>query len=69
MLCEKCKKAEATVHVTEVAAGAPEEMKKRDFCVACFGESDLAKKLGGELPEATSPGAAAIILPNDEPDR
>ena len=69
MLCEKCNKAEATVHITEVVADAPEETEKRNFCVACFSQSDLAKKLGGKLPEATSPGATAIILPNDEPDR
>ncbi len=70
MLCEKCNKAEATVHITEVVADAPEEIKKRNFCVACFNQSDLAKKFGGELlGEATRPGATSMILPNDEPDR
>jgi len=69
MLCEKCNKAEATVHITEVFADSPEEMKKGNFCVPCFSQSDLAQKLGGKLPEATSPGATSIMLPNDEPDR
>ena len=69
MLCEKCNKAEATVHITEVVADSPEEMKKRNFCVRCFSQSDLAQKLGGKLLEATRPGATSIILPNDEPDR
>ncbi len=70
MLCEKCNKAEATVHITEVVADAPEEIKKRDFCVVCFSQSDLAKKFGGKLlDEATRPGATSMILPKDEPDR
>ena len=69
MLCEKCNKAEATVHITEVVADSPEEMKKRNFCVACFSQGDLAQKLGRKLPEATSPGSTSIILSNDEPDR
>lgn len=69
MLCEKCNKAEATLHITEVVADAPEEMRRRNFCVSCFSQSGLAKKLGGKLPEATMPGGNSIILPNDEPDR
>ena len=69
MLCEKCNKVEATVHITEVVADAPEEMKKRDFCEACFNQSDLAKKLSGKMPHATSCGATATIFPDDGPDR
>ncbi len=70
MLCEKCNKAEATVHITQVVADAPEEMKKRNFCVACFSQSDLAQTFGGRvLEEATRPGATSMILPKDEPDR
>lgn len=69
MLCEKCKKAEATVHITELVADAPAEMKKHDFCAACFGQTDLAKSLGGKLADATSCGAAATIVSQDELDR
>jgi protein-arginine kinase activator protein McsA len=42
MLCEKCKKIEATVHVTRAVAGSG-ETQKRNLCEACFRESDLAK--------------------------
>jgi hypothetical protein len=69
MLCEKCRKVEATNHITEAVGERPEEMKKHDFCDVCFSQTDLAKKLGGTLPEATSPGATSIIVPNHEPDR
>jgi protein-arginine kinase activator protein McsA len=69
MLCENCNTAEATVHITEIVAGAPNEMKKRDFCDACFSQSDLAKKLSGKIPDSASnhPGYTATILPDDEP--
>ncbi len=69
MLCEKCKTAEATVHITEVVANAPEEMKKHDFGAACFGQTDLAKRLSGKIANATSCGFTATIVPEDEPDR
>ena len=74
MLCEKCKTAEATVHITEiteVVANAPGEMKKRELCEACFSQSDLGKKVNAKTAGWTSygPGATATILPNDEPDR
>jgi protein-arginine kinase activator protein McsA len=69
MLCEMCKTAEATVHITEVVADTPEEMKKHDFCAACFGQTDLAKGLGGKMADATRCGFTATIVPNDEPDR
>ena len=67
MLCEKCNKAEATVHITEMVANAPGEMKKRDLCEACFSQSELAKKVS--LEPADSPGYTATILPDDEPGR
>ncbi len=69
MRCEKCKTAEATVHTTEVVADAPEQMKKHDFCVACFGQTDFAKRPGGKMADATSCGFTATIEPDDELDR
>lgn len=71
MLCEKCNKQEATVHVTEVVAEAPDQMKKHDFCEACFNQTDLATKLTGKIHEpATAPGATAQIFPlGDGPNR
>jgi protein-arginine kinase activator protein McsA len=54
MLCENCKTAEATIHITEVVADAPEEMEKHDFCAACFDRTDLAKRLSGKMADATS---------------
>ena len=71
MLCEKCKKVEATVHITEVVAGGPNEMKRRDFCEACFSQSDLDKKVSGKTGGWTSsgPGYTATIWTGDEPDR
>src|SRR5438105_3268760 len=53
MLCEKCNKAEATVHITEEVAEAPSEMKKRDLCEACFSLSQLAKELHGKTIHAS----------------
>lgn len=70
MLCEKCNKQEATVHVTEVVAEAPDQLKKRDFCEACFNQSELATtKLRGTILEpATAPGATSQIFSvDDEP--
>jgi protein-arginine kinase activator protein McsA len=69
MLCEKCNKQEATVHVTEVVAEASDEMKKHDFCEACFSQTELARKLSGKiLGPATAPGATAqIFSPDNEP--
>ena len=69
MLCEKCKKVEAKVHITEVVADEPEEMKKRDFCEACFSQTDFARKLNGNLADATSCGATSTIVSQDEPER
>ncbi len=69
MVCEKCKTAEATVHLTEVVADAPEEMKKHDFCAACFGQTDFAKRPSGTMADATRCGFTAIIVADDEPDR
>lgn len=70
MLCEKCNKQEATVHVTEVVAEAPDEMKKHDFCEACFSQTELAKKVKSKTAGWTSygEGATAEIFPiDDEP--
>jgi protein-arginine kinase activator protein McsA len=44
MLCEKCHKTEATVHVTEVVAGSG-QMKKRNLCEACWNDTEISKKL------------------------
>ena len=69
MLCEKCKTAEATVHIDEVIGDVPAETKKRDLCAACFSQTDLAKKLSGKMADATSCGFTASIISADEPDR
>ncbi len=69
MRCEKCKTAEATIHITQVVGDAPEQMKKHDFCVACFGQTDFAKTASREMADATSCGFTATIVPDDEPDR
>jgi protein-arginine kinase activator protein McsA len=61
MICEKCKMAEATIHITEVFG---HEMKKTNFCQTCFGQTDLAKKLSGKMPDATS-GLKALAF--DQP--
>jgi len=39
MRCEKCHKNEATIHLTEVDARSS-KIRKRDFCEACFRESE-----------------------------
>jgi protein-arginine kinase activator protein McsA len=70
MLCEKCHQEEATVHVTEVVAEAPEEMKKHDFCEACFSQTELAKKVNSKAAGWASYGEGAtaeIFTPDDEP--
>lgn len=71
MLCEKCNKQEATVHVTEVVAEAPDQMKKHEFCEACFNQTELPTKLTGKILEpATAAGATAQIFSlGDEPNR
>jgi protein-arginine kinase activator protein McsA len=69
MRCERCKTAEATVHITEIIGDAPEEINKRDLCEACFNQTDLAKKLSGQMADATSCGSTATIISEDEPDR
>jgi protein-arginine kinase activator protein McsA len=72
MLCEQCKTAEATVHITELVAGAPaEEMKKRDFCEGCFSQTDLAKKVSGKTAGWTSsgPGFTASMWQGNRPGR
>ena len=67
MLCEKCNRLEATVHVTEVVAEATDEMRKRNFCQACFSQTELAAKLSGKILEpATAPGATAQIFSRDD---
>ena len=68
MLCEKCKTAEATVHVSEVAGDVPDDMKKLDVCEACFSQSDVAKKLSGKLDwRSQGPGSTTAMWPGDEP--
>ena len=70
MLCEKCNKQEATVHVTKVVAEAPEEMKKHDFCEACFSQTELAKTVNSKTAGWTSYGEGAtaeIFPPDNEP--
>jgi protein-arginine kinase activator protein McsA len=72
MLCEKCKKAEATIHITEIIGDAPDETKTHDLCEACCNQSELGKKLRrttGAGWTNYSPGSSATTAPDDEPDR
>ena len=70
MLCEKCQKREAVVHVTEVVAGAPDEMKKHNFCEPCFAESQLSKVLKTRKTAGwTSYNPTQPIPPDDESSR
>lgn len=69
MLCEKCKTAEATVHIDEVIGTVPDEIRKRDFCAACFSQTDVGKKLSGKVADGTSYGFTAAIVSEDETDR
>ena len=54
MLCEICKKREATIHLTESGRGP--EVRHRDLCEECFpvegmSESELKKKAIGLLQD------------------
>jgi hypothetical protein len=44
MLCQKCKKQEALVHLTIVKPGS-KQMTKRNLCESCYNESDISKKI------------------------
>jgi protein-arginine kinase activator protein McsA len=68
MLCEKCQKRNATVHVTEVPPGSGES-KKHDFCESCYSESDIAKKVNTKTAGWTSDDPPQSVLPDDEPNR
>ena len=70
MLCEKCNRQEATVHLSEIVAET-HQMRKHDFCEACFSQSELAIKFGGKILEpASEPGATVQIWSrHDEPSR
>jgi protein-arginine kinase activator protein McsA len=69
MLCERCKKTEATVHVTEIVAGSPGEMKKTNLCEACFSLSKLSKKVSLKTAGTTSYGPTKTFKRGDEPGR
>ena len=54
MLCQKCNKNEATVHVTQIAGG---EMTEKHLCNTCASEfqlglGELLSGLIGEMPKA-----------------
>ncbi len=68
MLCERCQKREAVVHVTEVVAGSG-EMKKQNLCEPCYSESDIAKTLNAKTAGWTSYHPPQTILPDDESNR
>jgi protein-arginine kinase activator protein McsA len=42
MLCERCNKEEAVVHLTLISPNGDE---KRNLCESCYRESDIAKKI------------------------
>ena len=64
MLCEKCQKTEARVHLIEGVPGSG-EMRKHNLCEPCFKERDLSKKLIGKVCY----GPTKMFVPNDEPGR
>lgn len=63
MLCEICKTANATVHITDIVAGERDEMRKRDLCEACFKQTDQGKSMGGNRIGWTnySPGSTVFL--------
>jgi protein-arginine kinase activator protein McsA len=42
MLCERCNKEEAVVHLTVVT---PNGYEKRNLCESCYRQSEIAKKI------------------------
>ncbi|MGE5736627.1 MAG: hypothetical protein ACM34E_16155 [Acidobacteriota bacterium] len=42
MLCERCNKEKAVVHVTVVSPNGEEQ---RNLCESCYRESEIAKKI------------------------
>ena len=60
MLCAKCQKREATIHLTQIVG---EKMTKRDLCEVCGKEfADMARS-GGYIPfDAIAPNPAATRL-------
>lgn len=66
LLCEKCQKIEATVHITVVVADT-QQMEEHDFCEACFRESDFAKRVSGKTAGWTSYGPTKTLMPADKP--
>jgi protein-arginine kinase activator protein McsA len=68
MLCEKCQTREAVVHVTEIVAES-KEMKKHNFCEACFGESHLSKIVENSQTTGWRIGSPPPIRPKDESGR
>ncbi len=62
MLCERCNKEEAVVHLT---IATPDRDERRDLCESCYRASGIAKKIanaGWEAAPATGPGWSAEIV-------
>lgn len=62
MLCERCKKEQAVVHLTIVT---PDGEEKRNLCESCYRGSGIARKLasaGLDVAPAKKPGWSADIV-------
>jgi protein-arginine kinase activator protein McsA len=68
MLCEKCQTREASVHVTEIVAES-KEMKKHNFCEACFKESHLSKIMKDSGATGWAVGSPPPRRPNNDSGR
>jgi len=63
MICEKCKKDEATVHLTQVVEG---EVKKLHLCESCAKESGVDTDNGSSITDfflgsGDTPSATAVV--------
>ncbi|MFT5494854.1 MAG: protein arginine kinase activator [Kiritimatiellia bacterium] len=63
MICEKCKKDEATVHLTQVVGG---EVKKLHLCESCAKDSGVDTKSGSSITDlflgSGEPSGAAVSV-------
>ena len=56
MVCQRCKKEEAVVHLTVMSPGGEQ---RRDLCESCYRASEIGKEIasaGWEGAPATKPG-------------
>lgn len=68
MICEQCKKDEATVHLTQVVEG---DVKKLHFCESCAKDSGVDTKSGSSITDfflgsGDTPNATAAVEAGQE---